>query len=287
MITGANISQLQRSPMYKEYMDDVDWAEEGMKTLERETKRMGIDPEQYTMVIRFLSTDAKETLVYHGGPRDADDFERYCKKILNWTDINDDDRNNVKYYVAENIDQAYMMAAGGALIGNTSAIKDVIDVITKGDKKLIDDKYYRENAALVDFNASLFMLQWDNLNQQKEVFKGYIRQVDDDADLLDAVDDLEAWSYAVRWGGNLEIVLKFKFDDEKPVKTLGDFIEKEKDEFFNKLGEAQLKDFMRGEQLDNLRDVEDLSEKARVARAGKVLEIHFAVTWDDLKKFLD
>lgn len=286
-ISGMNIAQRVNSPMYKEYVDEVDWAEDRMDEMEKEAKRMGIDFEQYTMVLSFNSTDVKENLTYHGGPRDADDFEDYCEKILNLNDFEEEEENGVKYYVAENVETGYLMAAGGALIGHKDALEDVIDVMTKGDDKLVDDKKYREHMALVDYSASQFMFQWDELDDIKTGFKGYIRQVDDDEDLQDAVDDLDAWSIAFYWRGNLEVVLKFKFDDEKPVQELGEFLEKEMDEFFDKLGEAQLRSFFRDEQLDNLGDIEDLAEKARVNRSGKILEIRFSVTWDDLKNFLD
>jgi hypothetical protein len=286
-IVGINVSQMVKSPFFKQYSDEVKWAEDIMKASEKEVKRMGIDIEQYTAVLRFLSTDAKENIIFHGGPKDASAFEKFCKRILNWNNVDEDDRNGTKYYVADDIDQAYLMAGGGAFVGNTNVIEDIIDVMTKGDKKLIDDKDYRERAALIDFSATQYMLQWDNLTQQRDTFKGYVRQVDDDEDLLDAVDDLEAWSYAVRWTNNLEFVLKFQFDNEKSVKTLGDFLEKEMDEFFKKLGEAQLRDFLRNKELTNLRDIDDLAKNAKVNRAGKVLEIRFAVNWDDIKNFID
>jgi len=268
-VNGRNLQQLRSSSMFEEYIDEIKWAEDNWEKLEDNAKDMGIDFEQYRMVMYFNSTRADEVLTYFGGPTDPDDFQDYCEDVMNWDDIEEEEANGKKYYLPDNNDQAFIMAAGGVFVGHENAVEDLIDVMTKGDDKLIGDKDYAAVANLVDMNATEFFLQWDNLDGKIAEFQGYVRAVDDDEDLLDAVKDLEAWSYSLKWGANLEAVLKFKFEDEDSAKELEKFLSKEMDEIFDKNGQAILRDFFRGEELDNVEDVEDLAEKADVRLAGK------------------
>jgi hypothetical protein len=285
-IGGTNPAQKYNSAMFKEYADEVKTAEDAMEDDEDKADDMGIELAQYNAVINFSSTDANENIAFHGGPFKEDDLSDYCEDELNWEDMEEEEEEGRKYFVGEN-DRGFILASGGALMGHKDAIEDIIDVMAKGDKKLIDDKDYKEAVSLVDFNATEFSLVWDNMNQQLPGIQNMVRQITQDDDIIDAIGEIEAMGQCAYWGNTLRMVMKLRFDKDKDAETVEEFLNDDMDEIFEKLGPPMLRAFFRGEDLQNEDDIEDLAEKTVVTRSGNLLEIRFEVSWEDLKDFLD
>ena len=284
-ISGSAPWAKYNSPFYQQYADEVDSAEDAMDDVEDVADDMGIELERYRLTMTFTSEDAEENLTYYGGPITSDDFEDYCDDELNWQDIDEEEENGVAYWVADN-DQGFLMAAGGVLRGHEDGLEDVIGVMTSGGDKLLNDRDFQEAQPLVDFNATVFNLTWDEVDSTVNMLKSMFRQIDDDEDLMDALDDLEAIGVSTYWRGDLETVLKARFKNDAAAETIQEFLNDEKDEIFEQYAPGFITRFFQGEDVDT-DDAEDLAAHVTVRRNGAVLEVRFSVTWEQMAEFLD
>ena len=288
MIEGSNPAQKYNSPIFKDLADEVRKFEDESDDWEDDLSDMGVDnPRANSAKLSASSEDYNENVTFIGGPFRADDLEDYYEDEKGWTDWDEDERKGRKYYTGKlnTSEMAALLERGGVFTGKIDTIDDAIDVIVEGDKKLVDEKKFKESRNLVDFGASEYMLQWDNIDGTISSMKSMFSQVDDDDDIKDAWDDLRAQGVSVYWSNTLRVVTKFKFRKDKHVETLFDFFKKDMDEVFEKLGPALVTGMFGSDA--NTRDLDELADKARVNRRGTILEITFEMNWKDLEEIID
>lgn len=286
MVSGVNPIQKFNSPIYKNIADELRAFEKAVDDREDGLEAMGIRPEQNAMVLSFVSENANENLTYISGPFRVEDLEDYFEDEEGWDKFDDDERNGRVYYTGTvyGTERAMILEQGGLFSGHVDIIEDLIDVLTKNDKRLNADKKFNENRDLVDFGASEFTYCFDNVEPFIAGYKNLIQVVDTDEDLLAAVEDLRALGVSVYWSGDIRIVAKFRFKREKNITALAEFLKKDMDEFLEKAAPALVQGYF-GPDADT-RSLDNLAQKIRVNQAGTVLEIVMQFSWQDLEEIV-
>lgn len=290
MVTGSNPAQKFDSPLYKDLADELDSFEEALENWEDDMDDIGLkNPKANNLKLEIQSEESKENINFIAGNFREDDLEDYFEDNLGWDDWDDDDANGKKFFTGKvgATDMAVMKSNGGLIYGDKDAVEDVIDVMTEGKKKMIQDKKFNEAKSLVDFNATDFVLIWDNMKGDGPIrtYKNLIAQVDDDEDLADAIDDLRANGISVYWTNKIRVVCKLKFKKDKHVETLYEFFKDDMDKFFEKAGPGLIQTFF-GNTPDG-DDMEDLADNARVNKHGTILELVFEIKGDELEDLVD
>lgn len=283
-IQGSNPSQKYNSPLFKELADEIKQYENEMENWEDKMDDMGLkDPKANSLILNILSKDSKENLTFINGPFNADDLEDYFDKKMKWDKWDEDEDKGRKYFTAESYgtEKGLMLLNGGLLFGDLDAIEEVIDLMAKGGKKLTEDKGYKLAQELVDFNATEYMLQWDNLNPAISTLKALVAKADDDEDIAESIEDIKAIGFSTYWSGELRIVARFLYKKEKDNEALYEFLKDDMDKFF----EDSLPDLVT--QLlgpdAKTKNLDDLASKAKVSRRGNVLELVITLKWQDLE----
>lgn len=206
---------------------------------------------------------------------------------MKWTDWDDDEDKGRKYFTAEayGTEKGILQINGGILFGDLDAVEEVIELSAEGGKKLVDDKDFKLARELVDFNASEFMLQWDNMDMVTNSFKALVAKADDDKDIAEAIDDIKAVGMSIHWSNEMRVVARFLYKKEKDSEALYEFLKDDMDKFF----EDSLPDVVKGifGQEAETKDLEDLAGNAKVSKRGKVLELVISVKWQDLEEIVD
>ena len=211
MLSGSNPAAKYDTPFYKNLADEVKRIEDEADDWEDRLDDMEIDNvRSNNLSLSLVSEDAVENVIFHAGRFNYDDLEDYFDDEQNWTDWDEDEKNNIVYYTGKlgTSEYAALIERGGLFTGRADVIEDIIEVITEGDKRLQDDKDFNAFRGLVDFSATEFSLQWDNIDGTINNYKNQIAQIDDEEDLQDALDELEAEGVSIYWGNSLRVVIK-------------------------------------------------------------------------------
>jgi hypothetical protein len=287
-IMGGNPSVKYNSPIFKDIADEVRSIEDQAEKWEDSVEDMGLDnPMACNLILVVQSEDSRENVSFMAGRYDPDDLEDFYEDELNLQDWDDDERNNKTYYTGTigGTEYGALLERGGVIFGQVDTIEDVIDVLTEGDKSMTRDDDFIEARGLVDFNATEFELHWENIDAKISEFKRLIQQVDDEEDLLDAIDDLRGVGYSYYWSNRIRIVLKFMFKDEDAVETLFEFLQDDMDEAFEEIGPGLVTRIFGADA--NTDDLDELADLARMNRRGNILEVTMEFDWKILEEIVD
>jgi hypothetical protein len=280
-IQGSNPAQKYGSPLFKELADEIKRYEDELENWEDAMDDMGLNnPNANSLRLSINSEDSKENLNFIAGPFKADDLEDYFDDEMKWEDWDEDEDKGRKYFTAEayGTEKGLMLTNGGLLYGDLDAIEEVIDLMAEGGKKLSQDKDFMAAKELVDFNSTEFMLQWENLDPVIGTFKALVAKADDDKDIAEAIEDIKGVGISIYWTGDIKIVARFLYKKEKDSEALFEFLKDDMDKFF----EDSLPDLVK-QMLGNdaeTKDLEDLADKAKVSKRGKVLELVINLKWE-------
>lgn len=285
-LEGSNPAAKYQSQFYQNLAEEIESYEDAMEATEDRMEEMGIELNRATLVLNLSSTEAGESFEFYSGPFNEADLEDYFKDERGWEKIDEEDYKGQRYFSIkrEGADGAYMLTNGGVLIGSEDIIEDVIKVRTAGKRKLLDDKDYSGATSLVDFGSAEFMLQWDNMDSTSQFLKGLIRQVDDDEDVMDAIDDLRAVGISNYWGNDLRIVIKMKFKREKNAEILQELFEDDMDKIFKNFDQNMVRSLF-GPDADT-NDFRDLAERVDVSLNGTVLQMVMTLKWEDVEELI-
>lgn len=285
-LDGSNPAAKFQSSFYLNLADEIKSYDDALKSMEDKMEDMGIELNQAKLDLNLSSTESGESFEFFSGPFNEADLEDYFKDERGWEKINEEDYKGQRYFSIkrEGSNGAYMLTNGGVLIGSDNIIEDIIKVRTAGKRKLQDHRAYSEAQNLVDFNASEFMLQWDNMDSTVQSFKALIRQVDDDEDLMDAIDDLRAIGISSYWGNDFRIVIKMKFKRERNAETLRDMFDDDMDKIFKNFDQTMIRS-MFGSKAET-KDFRDLSEMVKINLNGNVLQLSMTLKWEDIEDLI-
>lgn len=288
-LEGSNPAARYNSELFTKISDELDKFEDEKEKWEDTLDEMGVDnPNTNTMKLSITSEEAEENLSYTGGRFTPDGLEDYYTDddFGGWDDWNEEDREGRVYYAGKRFEQNYavFMMGNGFFHGTEDIIEDVIDVITKGKRRMVDTEEFRENRDLVDFSAANFMLHFDNSDNLARNMKSLIQMVDDDDDILDPIDDLNASGISVYWTNEMRIVVKLRFDDDKDLDELYEFLKEDMDKVMKKIGPNFAQNYF-GNDVDT-DDIEDLADFSNVSRSGANIVIEIRIPWDFIEEMI-
>jgi hypothetical protein len=288
-LEGTNPAAKYNSEIFAKIADELDKFEDEKDDWEDKLDEMGIDnPQMNNLKLSVTSEDSEENLKYLAGGFKVDDLEDYFtdKDFGGWDDWDEDDRDNVTYYTGKkfNVDQAVFIHGPGFFQGQESVIEDIIDVVKKGDRQMVATEEFRENRDLVDFNATNFMLHFDNADDLARNFTSMVKMVDDDEDIIEPLEDLSAAGVSVYWTNELRLLIKLRFDKEKDLDPFVEFLREDMDKILEEIGPQMARSFFGPDVKTD--DMDELADDARVDRSGPNVMIEIRLTWKVIEEMI-
>ena len=220
------------------------------------------------------------------GPFNLDKMKEFYEEEEN-RDIEDKTEDGQTYYVDEksNGAMAYMQVAGGILSSDKESIENTIRAMTKGKDRLADDDGFKEARQLVDFGATEYYVQWDEMDNVRREWKT-LTQIEKDKDFEQALDKIDGIGKSSYWRGDFEYVVKLLFSKEDDAKEVEEVLRDNKKKILENHYGLIMPSFLNQYAKDR-NEIKDLDDQVNIALAGKIIEIRVRFNWDDVEKIFE
>ena len=278
VMLGVNPKLIIQSELFQRVMEEIEQLKESWDEMVKTAGEGGVVIDELTGVSFVGTLTGRQAIAYLVGGVDFEKFRNYQKDKLE-RDIKEETVDNVTYYT----DGASMtfceMLGGLAFFSTEDLLEDALDAAYKGKNKLSANKDFVAARALVDTSAAVYAFVWDEIDIEGEDWRRPLADLEDDADVVDdvvdALENIDAAGVSINVGKGISGVARIKFDDEDDAEVVADFIEDNKDVFFEKAAPT-FEMLARMMKLGvTAEDIEKLADAFEAEQFGDVVEVSF------------
>ena len=278
IIFGANPKPIIQSELFKRIMDEIEPAKEAWDKMVETAKDGGVDINELAVVSFVASHTEGKMIAYLVGGVDVAKFREYQEKEVE-RDIKEKTKDGVTYYTDEMTMNFLEMLGGLAIFSTEDILEDALDAAYKGKDKLSANEKFIAARALIDTTAAIYALAWDEIEIKGEDWRRPLADLEDDTDVVDdvvdALDNITAAGVSINIGKGISGVARIKFGDEDDAEAVAEFIEDNKEEFFEKTAPT----FEMLARMVKLgvaaADIEKLADAFEAKQVGDIVEISF------------